>query len=76
MNMDDEKTKKLWGHCFTCFYWYGDKNIYPNGKRECSKLTQGLHNENGLLDCTTGNEITPFITTAENFTCLNWEPQK
>ncbi|MFA5381890.1 MAG: hypothetical protein WC356_01905 [Candidatus Micrarchaeia archaeon] len=76
MNIDDKKVKKLWGHCFTCFYWGEKKNTYLNEKRECLKLTRELHNENGLLDCTTGDESEPFITTAENFVCLNWLPRK
>jgi hypothetical protein len=44
------------------------------GVCECQKLTKGLSSPiNGFLDCTTGDETHPFITTKSNFGCVLWK---
>ena len=56
--------------CDTCKWWVG-KN-FSVGERECQKLSESFSNK-GFLDCTTGDESDPFITTKANFGCILWE---
>lgn len=55
--------------CKDCKYWTG--KVFSDGHHECEKLSEEL--VGGKLQCTTGDESCPFVTTAPDFKCIYFD---